>query len=457
MLTINAISGRTITLGREGENLARQVVFDISEWRASYGDGTVSLIAQRHGDAEPYPCNITVDGDTITWPITAADTAHPDYGRCELRYTVGDVLVKSEMWRTFVADALGTPQPEPPEPQKAWVDKVLAAGQAAVDASVNSPKIGSNGNWWVWDFDAGAYADTGVAASGGDIVRIELADYGLYFGGADISVPRELIDILRDALDNRKAPYVHGATAEGMEGTVLLDTMYVMNRAIFATGVGVMVYNDVVQAWFALAADPETLTASAPWGILDGKEGPQGPVGPPGPEGPSGGPGADGKDGYSPTIDISRGEDATILTITDVNGEKTASIPDGKQGPAGADGAPGADGKDGAPGKDNLPNVETLAGAELEIELAYNVEHRATDALNSLTITGFGAPTEAGKAALYSIVFTASADGVTVTLPDTIVWAVAEPVFTAGCTYWLTFTELGDKYLCAWVEVESNG
>ena len=120
MLTIHAIPGRNIVLGREGENLARQVVFDISEWRSSYGDGTVSLIAQRHGDAEPYPCNITVDGDTITWPITSADTACPDYGHCELRYSVGDVLVKSEMWRTFVADALGTPQPEPPEPTP-WV------------------------------------------------------------------------------------------------------------------------------------------------------------------------------------------------------------------------------------------------------------------------------------------------------------------------------------------------
>ena len=167
MLTIHAISGHTITLGREGENLARQVAFDVSEWRASYGDGTVSLIAQRSGDDESYPCNITVDGSTVKWEITAADTARSGYGKCELRYSVGDVLVKSETWHTYTSDAMGTPAPEPPEPQKAWVDKVLEAGQAAVDASVNSPKIGSNGNWWVWDFEAGAYADTGVAASGG--------------------------------------------------------------------------------------------------------------------------------------------------------------------------------------------------------------------------------------------------------------------------------------------------
>ena len=167
MLTIHAIPGRNIVLGREGENLARSVIFDVSDWISAYGVGTVSLIAQRSGDTEPYPCTVTVDGSAVTWLITAADTARQGYGKCELRYAVGDVLVKSETWLTYTADALGTPAPEAPEPQKAWVDKVLEAGQAAVDASVNSPKIGDNGNWFVWDFDAGAYVDTGVAASGG--------------------------------------------------------------------------------------------------------------------------------------------------------------------------------------------------------------------------------------------------------------------------------------------------
>lgn len=167
MITTNAATGHTLLLGREGENLARSMIFDIADWISAYGDGTASLIAQRSGDTEPYPCTVTVDGSFVTWLVTAVDTARQGHGKCELRYAVGDVLVKSETWRTYTADALGTPAPEAPEPQKAWVDKVLAAGQAAVDASVNSPKIGSNGNWWTWDFGAGKYVDTGVAASGG--------------------------------------------------------------------------------------------------------------------------------------------------------------------------------------------------------------------------------------------------------------------------------------------------
>lgn len=166
MITINVHPGMTISLGREGENLARKIIFNVSSWQAEYGDGKVSLVANKDG-AEPYPCDITVDGSIVTWMITSSDTTQSGFGRCELHYIVGDVLVKSDMWRTYTADALGTPAPEPPEPQQAWVDKVLAAGQAAVDAAVNPPKIGDNGNWYVWDFEVGKYVDTGVAASGG--------------------------------------------------------------------------------------------------------------------------------------------------------------------------------------------------------------------------------------------------------------------------------------------------
>ena len=107
--------------------------------------------------------------------ITASDTAQSGFDRCELHYIIGDVLVKSDMWSTYTADALGTPAPEAPEPQQAWVDKVLAAGQAAVDASVNAPKIGSNGNWWTWDVVAsvqhGALRPVGLEHAHRDGVR----------------------------------------------------------------------------------------------------------------------------------------------------------------------------------------------------------------------------------------------------------------------------------------------
>lgn len=105
-----------------------------------------------------------------------------------------------------------------------------------------------------------------------------------------------------------------------------------------------------------------------------------------------------------------------------------------------------------APG--SLVTVESLAGAELALTLANNTEYRCADPVTSLTINGF-ASGPAGKSEMWSIVFTAG-EAITVTVPDTVVWAVAEPVFTAGSTYWITWTPMGDKYLAVWVEVEAE-
>lgn len=139
MIRVKARSNMTLPLGREGENLAREIVFDISDWQAEYGQGTVSLIAQRPCDDAPYPCAITTDGSTVIWVITAADTAwHGNYGECELQYRVDDVLVKSETWCTSIFNAMGEPSDTPPEPQKAWVDRVLQAGADAQAAAAQA-------------------------------------------------------------------------------------------------------------------------------------------------------------------------------------------------------------------------------------------------------------------------------------------------------------------------------
>ena len=127
----------TIPLGRQGENLARQILFDVSGWESEYGPGSVELIAQRLGDETPYPVVTTRDGDSVVWSVTAADTLYPgDSGRCELRYYVGETLAKSRIWGTYVARAMDTPsETAPPDPEKGWVDQVLEAGTSAKEAA----------------------------------------------------------------------------------------------------------------------------------------------------------------------------------------------------------------------------------------------------------------------------------------------------------------------------------
>lgn len=401
MVTVTARPGAVLPLGREGENLARQIVFDIARWQTEYGPGTVSLIAQRPGDPAPYPCAITVDGSTVTWPITSADTAAATktpgvYAYCELQYRVDDVLVKSETWRTFVADALGEPSPEPPEPWQGWVDQVLSAV---------------------------------AGAGGGDILRINTDDYGLnWSSSAAQSVPDNFVSMITDSYERKRALYITTSSL-GVEASMMLTYCFQGNSATVFGGIA-STDTAAFMAMISLDTDAQNVKLQiAPLG------------------------GETGTDGATFYPDVS---DDGMLSWSNDRGLPNPDPVNimGPEGPAGPPGENGVNGNDGAPGKDNLPNVETLAGAAQSLELTHNVEYRCVDALTSLTVTGFGAP-PAGKAALYSIQFTAG-EGIAVTVPETVIWAVAEPVWTADSTYWITWTELGDKYLAVWVEVPAD-
>lgn len=182
MRKIAVMDTRTIVIGRVGENDAAQVVWPglLSRWRGLYGEGTVQLAVRRALDKSPYPAVCTVDGDDVTWTVSAADTAQHGTGECELSYLVGDVVVKSQTWATLTLRSLTGEEPgEPPEPQKSWVDQVISAGATAEkaataaatsaseaqDAAAHQPTI-KNGTWWTWNADAGEYEDTGTAATG---------------------------------------------------------------------------------------------------------------------------------------------------------------------------------------------------------------------------------------------------------------------------------------------------
>lgn len=119
MITTAMNHSEPIDLGRQGENLARTIEIDISAWRAEYGEGTVQLLHQRHGDSAPYPAVVEQAGDVVRWSITAADTARVGYGAAQLLYfAAGDVLAKQCTYRTCVSPSLGRSAGEPPEAQQ---------------------------------------------------------------------------------------------------------------------------------------------------------------------------------------------------------------------------------------------------------------------------------------------------------------------------------------------------
>lgn len=167
MKEVRAKQGQVLVLGRRGEHLARCITFDMAGWQETYGAGAVQLLAQRCEDEEPYPCDVTIQGDMARWAVTEVDVAMPGDGRLELQYRVGDTVVKSEIYRTLTMEALGNVGPVPSAPEKNWLDTVLQAAsdaqqsaQAAKEAVIRTITIGENGNWCI---DG---KDTGVSASG---------------------------------------------------------------------------------------------------------------------------------------------------------------------------------------------------------------------------------------------------------------------------------------------------
>lgn len=168
MVIENAYALEEIKLGRRGENQARKVVFDVLEkWREGYGEGVASLIVQRNGDAQPYPVTVTEEDGALVWRVSSVDTAVAGEGAAELRYTVGDTIVKSQIYKTRVRETLEDSGETPPPAYRSWVDEVLQAAADAETAVSKMPYVDeTTGNWFKWDATAGAFADTGVAATG---------------------------------------------------------------------------------------------------------------------------------------------------------------------------------------------------------------------------------------------------------------------------------------------------
>lgn len=114
MIEIKAVPGKLIMLGKQGENLAREVVFDVSGVRAEFGDGAFRLSAKRPGEADAYPATVTETGDTVVWALTGADTQNAGRGQCELAYYAGETRLKTWTYDTAIAKSLtGSPKTDP--------------------------------------------------------------------------------------------------------------------------------------------------------------------------------------------------------------------------------------------------------------------------------------------------------------------------------------------------------
>lgn len=272
-----------IPLGRQGENLATCVIFDCSGFAQLYGDGTAELLHELK-DGTVYPVAIQQDGASVSWTVSASDTATVGAGRAELRWYVGDTLAKSAKFRTSVSSALADSTAEtPPEPQQSWVDKVLAAAQEIKDGAISDEKLAEA---------IAAYLEEHPIDTGLD--EAALAAYLVENGYLKNT---DLADAITQALADAKASGQFDG-APGKDGT---------DGGYYAPSVD----DDGNLTWTA-SADNMPAVIGANIKGPQGDTGPQGPqgdkgdtgaTGAQGPAGADGQPGSDGKSAYQYAVE----------------------------------------------------------------------------------------------------------------------------------------------------------
>lgn len=133
MRNIIVANKKPIPIGRYGENEETTVQFSINAFFPDMPDADFGLVHQRHGDAAPYPCVISELNGFINWRIGSADVAKVGSGTAQLSAYKNGSISKTVIFTTETLNSLG--MVDPPSPETAWVDEVLTAGTAAVNAA----------------------------------------------------------------------------------------------------------------------------------------------------------------------------------------------------------------------------------------------------------------------------------------------------------------------------------
>ena len=154
MISVNDIK-QVIYLGVQGEKEARTVEFGFEDWVLRFGSGTLELIAQRNGEDLAYPVDLEFYDDVAVWTISDIDNAKAGFGRCQLRYKVDGVIVKTAIFKTLVDVSLGDTS-EPGNPYEDIIEELderidtasdlIDTAEAAVTAVTNLTVDAETGN-----------------------------------------------------------------------------------------------------------------------------------------------------------------------------------------------------------------------------------------------------------------------------------------------------------------------
>lgn len=150
-----------ILVGFQGENAVRRLDFDYTQWAEMYGEGTLTLSIQRHGDANPYPLNIGASEHVASWVVSRTDTEKEGKGEAQVAYIVGGTVKKSEIISFKVRRGLDS-EGDIPDPYISWLEQVQVTGvQVSEYAESASESAGASAGY---AHDAQEYARTAKQA-----------------------------------------------------------------------------------------------------------------------------------------------------------------------------------------------------------------------------------------------------------------------------------------------------
>lgn len=132
MKPIRIGSALRIEIGYDGENGARQIVFDATKWMDELPGCTAAITAVR-ADGEHYIApKVTQDEEkkTITWTLTSAETMEGE-GRAQLLWMDGERIAKQAIFTTVCHESLQNDATEIDVPEPVWAQQSLAAAKAA--------------------------------------------------------------------------------------------------------------------------------------------------------------------------------------------------------------------------------------------------------------------------------------------------------------------------------------
>lgn len=137
-IPLSRVGSEILDLGYQGENQHTQVVISCTEVYVDYPTAVAELIvAPPTGDQ--YQAVIAVDDGTLTWDITASDTAQSGSGRYQLIFTDNGVeIFKSAIGTTKITASLDGTNGDAPTPAETFAQALASELEEQIAAAAET-------------------------------------------------------------------------------------------------------------------------------------------------------------------------------------------------------------------------------------------------------------------------------------------------------------------------------